>query len=79
VSPQRSWSEWRPWARRDFALVASVLRDQNSPPELAEAMADALEGTYSRFDRARFLRAAIRPQPGRLKVVEGGLSPSLLW
>ena len=54
-------------SRRDFAILAEVLRqaqadyeagDQIEPATVAARLAVALEGQNPRFDRKRFLRAA---------------------
>ena len=43
--------------RRDFELIAGVLRETNATPEQAQAFASALAATNPRFDRERFLSA----------------------
>lgn len=43
--------------RKDFELIANVLKDSKAPKVVREKMADALRGTNPNFNREKFLEA----------------------
>jgi len=45
--------------KKDFELIARILKDNNAPSHLVEAFADSFGASYPRFDRVRFMRAAL--------------------
>ena len=48
---------------RDLNAIASALRDTNAPRITVDRIADALETTSPRFDRPRFIAAALSETP----------------
>jgi hypothetical protein len=45
-------------SRKDFKLIAEVLKKNKASDELIQQMASALATTNPRFDRSRFFNAA---------------------